>query len=649
MSEHGLAMSPTYSALLQEAFIKPIRSVAVIDDEYPTIQGLLRDQKYLEKNKKRLSDVIDFCRNSERNWTVDVDDGQEISEDHKIKYSSYLNSDLLILDYHLGENDGGQRSYKALNVISELAKKPHFNMVIVHTGGYQGDGTVRDVILDVISFLQKKPVVKSVGKFDAEIEELIDQASIDNVNLRGELLDTANLEDFLRLINDHDCSSKECLESAFFNPFIKMFPNEKQKINPSVLKKWFCKQKSEQYKDFFGNDELDGFSWYFSNDDDINWIKTNNIFITVIGKETVEPAKLPEHLCAALLNWCPHPHQLMLAKLRHEIDENGFKFANEILNKKHLQSYWLEDLIGNPDEGTLDYKIWSVLSKHWEELASQTKYNIMEYSNRLIKYLNSDPENKKSYFISKWILPKDIETIKQVNCFNCSKPIDGYHLNTGHILKVTHVENISYWICMTPACDLEPSQKSFNTQSNMPVTLVRLYDLKSSLADHFKGEKPSSEELECKALGLATRNNFVFVKFENSERIEVLSFISNLLSESNPNADSFLAANHGVFDEKKELSIFRPGLDAGIPVFVELKAQVVAQLRYEYALHLLQLTGRAKSRVGLDFIQFTPAVSNIENSIFPTKGSIKSTINQTLITKSDFDGGAANEPLSDAK
>lgn len=34
----------TYSSLIEEAFIKPIRNVTVIDDEYPTLLSLIESQ-----------------------------------------------------------------------------------------------------------------------------------------------------------------------------------------------------------------------------------------------------------------------------------------------------------------------------------------------------------------------------------------------------------------------------------------------------------------------------------------------------------------------------------------------------------------------------------------------------------------------------
>lgn len=65
-------------------------------------------------------------------------------------------------------------------------------------------------------------------------------------------------------------------------------------------------------------------------------IKTEDLFITVLGKKDTPISDIPNQLLEALSNSKPHPHKLILSKLRSEIESNGSYAASNIINKKIL-------------------------------------------------------------------------------------------------------------------------------------------------------------------------------------------------------------------------------------------------------------------------------------------------------------------------
>ncbi|EKI8299010.1 hypothetical protein PFW01_004777, partial [Escherichia coli] len=73
----------SYSELIKEAFITPIRTVTVIDDEYPTLLSLItvfsdKNATKLDLNNvniNRLKNIISMCHSTYR-WSIDVFDGQ---------------------------------------------------------------------------------------------------------------------------------------------------------------------------------------------------------------------------------------------------------------------------------------------------------------------------------------------------------------------------------------------------------------------------------------------------------------------------------------------------------------------------------------------------------------------------------------------
>ncbi|MDD2661099.1 MAG: response regulator receiver domain [Methylococcales bacterium] len=148
MAKSEVAKLVEYRDLIREVYIDPIRTVVVIDDEFPSLDGLIAkelkeegawDGKRDDANK--VKEILQFCRKKENAWLVDVHDGKndEIIAPHLI------HSDLMILDFHLND-DGG----KAIKILKKLAESNHFNMVIVYTNGDpQAGGDIETVVRDI--------------------------------------------------------------------------------------------------------------------------------------------------------------------------------------------------------------------------------------------------------------------------------------------------------------------------------------------------------------------------------------------------------------------------------------------------------------------------------------------------------------------
>ncbi|EBC2664591.1 TPA_asm: hypothetical protein G2957_14395, partial [Salmonella enterica subsp. enterica serovar Mbandaka] len=98
-----------YKPHLKSAYIDPIRTVTVIDDEYPTIDDLISSTKdsFSQDNISRLKDIIDISRSEEYNWLLDVYNGKEKKIQEGTVSNRLYHSDLLILDYHLDGEDSG--------------------------------------------------------------------------------------------------------------------------------------------------------------------------------------------------------------------------------------------------------------------------------------------------------------------------------------------------------------------------------------------------------------------------------------------------------------------------------------------------------------------------------------------------------------
>ena len=76
--------SREYRDFIEEAYIKPIRSVLIIDDDYPTIEEVLYSElntnitnKRWRSNPAQVLKVIESFRSRDPSFIVDVHDGEK--------------------------------------------------------------------------------------------------------------------------------------------------------------------------------------------------------------------------------------------------------------------------------------------------------------------------------------------------------------------------------------------------------------------------------------------------------------------------------------------------------------------------------------------------------------------------------------------
>lgn len=326
-----------------------------------------------------------------------------------------------------------------------------------------------------------------------------------------------------------------------------------------------------------------------------NWIRTERIFITVLGK-TNAPRELPEKLAVALEKWNPEPHRLLMSRMRAELDEQGVLAEAGVLGNSFLQVGWLEEFL---HEDTLErtWKIRNTVMRHWESLGVGIHEKVMSFSMCLADYLLEGGRGE-AFERHSPIKPgeKRDEIALYTNRYMCSKPVEGHHLTTGHVLRITNGSR-SFWLCLSPACDLVPGQKTSGWAG-------RLKDFIAFIAVELFPAK--SEE----ALANAFSGNHLFLEIDG--KIECFSFtpppvgdvVEVAMRTTNPKWEQMFADKNGCFDEFRKINIRRISSNADNNFTASsIEAEIMAQLRYEYALNLLQRLGSNLSRVGLDFTQ----------------------------------------------
>jgi hypothetical protein len=584
-------MAAEYSNMLQEVYIAPIRSVLVVDDEFPSLDGLL-EQSPSKVNDgtespaavELLRGILKYCRTRPEPWLVDVHDARRIDWGAEAAVATHLHhSDLMILDYHLkGEGGGGDA---AVGVLKRLASNSHFNLVVVYTKGYQQD--IEGVFYELVSAFADPdyPVATSLSVQDAAAIGVLVDELLDNSDETLDGLDELfTLEMYLSLRYrrpgvDIPGSPLDRLRAMF-----RLHPVKG--LNVEVLFSWLMARAHGRFEKKLAGAGAQRMGFQFDRGKETNWIRLDSLFITVVNKQ-YEPSQIESSLLTALERSDPTPHQLMMAKMRAHMDERGVVAESEILNDVHMQAGWLTELLGAASSDRVPM-IRSSVDKHWEALGDKLRSEVDRFALGLLGHLSGAPRDVlKRYFGT---MANDSQQIlARLNAYNNAKPVQASHLMTGHVLRLTHGEAHSFWVCLSPACDLVPAQKLAGWKQRlgtfMPFAAVRLDPILLSTA-----------------LKKASDNLNIFLPVGG--KVEAFSFCPEGNASASPVWEQMFASEGGAFDPLQcALSVTRLHVaEGGAAVQSEVsQALVVAQLRYEYALNLLQRLGANLSRVGLDY------------------------------------------------
>ncbi|WP_143491845.1 MULTISPECIES: response regulator receiver domain [unclassified Pseudomonas] len=618
MHEANIEVDNKYGDLIEEVFIKPIRTVMVVDDEFPTVDALLQKElggvgNWVSTNVERACKIIQSCRADTRRWVVDIHDGQNsfAIEGEGEGASHFHHSDLMILDYHLDRDqpeDGGN----AVSILRRLADNDHFNLVIVYTKGYglaggQISRVVNEIAIGLSSFDTR---LAQHERASAQVRELLEGWEDSNQGVADRILSFIDDNLYLKIKSIKDSKIDwvevgEWPELEAFKEFVRNGPPEAVDKFCGILKfSVSCKQESLKCK--LAQKDFGKLDWDFEGVTGVNWIRTDRLFVTVVSKSE-DPATLPSKLLSSLVRWNPEPHRLLMSKMRAELDERGVLAEGTVLDNQYLQAGWLQEYL-TEDVYERQWKVHSTISRHWEGLGDSIRLGVTGFADRLAEYLIAEG---RAEVVKQWYPRLSEQDVKSyLNSYVSSKVgVEGAYLTTGHVIRLDKCTGDGcFWLCLSPACDLVPGQKSSGWPKRLgdhtPFIAVELFPVKES-----------------DALKNAFAGNHLFLKVES--KILCFSFTPPLsikedpLGEkiSNPKWEQMFAGDQGRFSPgTQNITITRADGGNGELAFKKQSAQVVSHLRYEYALNLLNRLGSNLSRVGLDFIGYSGAVIPISQT-----------------------------------
>lgn len=587
-----------YEDFVDEAYIKPIRSVVIVDDDYPTYDEVLtagsteEDVPVLKawrKNPERIRSVVRRFRERTPPLLVDIHDGTNVDAEREVVLTSHLHqSDLLVLDFQLDstrENDGTA----AIHILRQSISNDHFNLVVVYTSHDLGQ-----VFYDVLTGLVG--VSRAIWPSEADVddpEELVDAVEERIEGFESRLLESMNREAYFDYRGATDKSIGRMLNGEPPYAAFKAACDEAG---------WTARQRKTIFRYVLAGiqsrlaDQMNSecrvqLNW---SSEEPYWIQSNTIFVAFSNKSASED--LIGDLKGALNARHPEPSRLLLGKLRADFHERGVSAQAPVLNHKRALTLWYKRLLES-DENLFRQYVAEVVSRHSDQAMGNILPGVEDFAQRLIDAERSMTTDFVELCSTRFRvdLGNSAERTKarlEHNAFVCTQAPCGRHLTTGHIFEAFG----DCWICLSPACDLVPTQvgrvQSAVFGTWMPFMAVKLHPVARSRCERDRD-------------GISS-GRYVFMR-RDQDGIDCFKFSDH--SNSAPEWRLFFAGDGGIFDSDSNPdgclqfnAAWTVLLDEGTLGPKHECARIVGQLRYEYALNLLVRLGGSLSRIGLDFL-----------------------------------------------
>ncbi|MCZ8195469.1 MAG: response regulator receiver domain [Hyphomonadaceae bacterium] len=622
----------SFEDLVREAFLAPVRSVLIVDDEYPTWEEVLNDRlpeadknmglaarsaaKAGKGNSKELLDIISGFRDCDPGLVIDFHDPTPIVVPEEtgtaLELASHLHqSDLLILDYNLEGDAGGLGGTAARRILKSVLSNRHFNLVVVHTGEEDLEAVKEDCLLSLHN--------ECLQDFPAEFLELVDKFETNELDNFFDATEE-KLTDFVKYFSTSDYleiqkarragkSIKEICKDdkgAFdkVTAWWKLIAGEgaEYQATKAFFKCCVLKKFEQAKKQLFSDHAFDDVTW--STGGDKIWLRSAKGFVAFVPKKTDD---LLDHLVRALEDWGPTPSRLLASKMRYELNSTGVIFEDAVFKEAEVFARFYEDICQSPSEILFEtqvenqqrLKIREHISLHTESMSYLVEDQMVEFAKQIIAVDRTTSGDFKAHYN---VNLTSEEARKQANAkynayiSNLPDKATPTQLDSGHVFR----HNGAFWVCATPACDLQPGQTSiaFDGASNelRPFTALRLEEIELA---HLEASHINS-------------NTVCFIRHSGTGKPLALGLrnVRDEAAEEAPRVDPstqkvtwriFIARKGGVIEDGK-LSIRSFSLEGDQVKSVDVDVVVHAKLRYEYALNFIQRVGGSVSRIGLGYV-----------------------------------------------
>ncbi len=592
----------SYGALIREAFIEPIRSVLIVDDQYPTVDEILgaasasvdadgallvKTAKAWARDPEAVGRVLGEFRQPDGPYLLDVHDGsqppekQDLAEVHRLQQT-----DLLVLDYEL--ETGPNVGKAALAIARGALTNRHFNLILVHTE------KELDAVFGHFALGLLQPCSSLIEDTAEATNDLADEVEAILETKADALRDRFDVPQYLDARRSANAFRRLIKGEAPWGDLSSFLENEDlHRKHWRALFQELLSTFEADNEDRFSSDDIGLRDWSAG---EPFWIRCDQGFIA-FKRKSKEPL-LPV-LLEALEAWKPLPSRLVLTKLRAEMNKRGVEVQDDALGDRQVGAAWYHGVLSaNSQDAAVTVE--RIARNHAEQLLDHIVPEVGAYAAR-IAALDADavPLNavKERFEID---LRDDKELMKARmghNAFKGSKPVRSSHLELGHIFRIDD----KFWMCVTPACDMFPGRE-------------RGIERRPDNVGGYKKFNALALEAakEATALNDPAQGGFLFANIAAVQGGETTPVAFSVVDSpaASPAAVSMYAENDGrLAGDTSEVMVRFVASNAAAdddgqaaePTLVRKSATVCGHLRYEYALEVQARLNRSLGRIGLEY------------------------------------------------
>lgn len=588
-----------------------IRTAVLIDDQFPTYRQMHGAAENDFKELDRATNLYGFFH--ERGLICDIENWRNLGDAELDIINKVRKSDLVVLDYQLGA--AGPKA--ALQILRQLAISPHFNLVVIYT-----NDPLSNVALSAAAAM--RGVAPPKQEHVPTDEVLSDaEAILDREEFRE--VDAGRLASYL---THNETQWKGDLQVAMQDAGLHL--KNLRALTDHVARRWI-RQVSGDYTP----EESPVLYLHCSiADPNTMWIHCGSCFVAVVGKQSAgdtqgEGDYVWQRLDRALRAWRPNYYRLVLSEIQNAleleaiVDHEAWLDDNLCLG---LGLYLLEaenTVIGQSNANVVAGSAQSLIDRFVDiirrRLASHER--ITETATKmLVARLSTPLATPQDSETARHVRARELahvppdancdwkaKVLPAINAFMISDEFRGAHITTGSVLKSGETD---YWLCVSPACDLEPRETG-----PVLLQLIKL-TIGSSTEKYSTGERIVINTLDgpivLTALNATTRQpSLKVVLLQNGTGVSRDMHAAPVLtgwfaSTMTPGTPATGAAEPNMAGEMAERPPIGPGATVA-PVQVpanggSIAFTVVAQLRGTFATRFLLAAGQHLSRVGVDFI-----------------------------------------------
>ncbi|WAC28786.1 response regulator receiver domain [Ancylobacter sp. SL191] len=586
-----------YAAAVKETFeTKPLRTVLMIDDEFPSLADMIKGEDGTSKFKQKDRALTLYEGFRARHMICDIEN--EIDD---VKTELFRKSDLIILDYNLGPAEGDNE--RAISVLRQLASSKHFNTVVVYTADPKQD----EVWLSVLSSLAGD-WTGLPGALTGEAQEHWDRLS-DAQKLPEPMQEAVMAFAARQEFKDIPKAVREAAQKELTDLEVPRI------ATADIIKAMIHREMARHAGKWAGEPRRRAVG---GSVDGVRWVQSHNSFIAILQKrddlaeDPTDPYGIMACLGKALLAWRPNLIQIIISEIQNVLELEALATEDEHLSEPETQTalwYYLLQALGTLDlDKSPDVRVplMSIVDKIVDGIRRRlsTDSKIIDLaSHALLGELRSIGWTTQSWpQVGKAEMVRGAATLARttgkinqsdvlfrLNSFLSTERFRRSHITTGTIFR--NNDGSGYWVAASPACDLvarKPGEQQAWAHEIHPLTAVVALRL-------LPFESVSS------ALNEASRANHVFLELEGQQK--VFKLVNGM---GQPVYEFLFATDEGRITSEEGRTFFRAsrlvGQHGGSRELVEERFEVVDQLRSLNATRVLHSTGQHLSRIGLDFV-----------------------------------------------